>query len=187
MGVLTILCLLLWRESYAPILLSRKAALLRTQTSNPNLRSKYDLGLSPRAHLKRGISRAVKILVYSPIVLSLSVYMGLIYSYFYLLFTTFTPIFEENYGFPPNTVGLAYLGVGAGFLIGQASFAKLGDGVLKACARRYGAGELKPEYRLPLCCVGGLFIPVALFWYGWSVVGKVHVRNLSLCPTLSAP
>jgi hypothetical protein len=174
MGLLTILCLVFWKESYAPILLARKAARLRKETGNQSLRSKYDMGLSPRAHLKRGIGRAVKMLVFSPIVLSLSVYMGLIYSYFYLLFTTFTPIFEENYHFSPSTVGLSYLGVGVGFMIGQASFAKLGDPILKKCAKRFGNGELEPEYRLPLYCIGALFIPVALFWYGWSVVGHVH-------------
>jgi hypothetical protein len=113
-------------------------------------------------------------LLFSPIVLSLSVDMGLIYSYFYLLFTTFTPIFEENYHFPPSTVGLSYLGVGVGFLVGQVSFAKLGDMILKKCARRSGNGQLKPEYRLPLCCVGAFFIPIGLFWYGWSMVAHVH-------------
>jgi hypothetical protein len=174
MGFLAILCFVFWKESYAPIILARKAARLRKETGNQALRSKYDIGLSPRAHLKRGIGRAVKMLLFSPIVLALSVYMGLIYSYFYLLFTTFTPIFEQNYHFPPDTVGLSYLGVGVGFIIGQASFAKLGDPVLKQCAARFGKGELKPEYRLPLCCIGALFIPVALFWYGWSVVGHVH-------------
>jgi MFS family permease len=113
-------------------------------------------------------------LLFSPIVLALSVYMGLIYAYFYLLFTTFTPIFEENYHFPPSTVGLSYLGVGVGFLIGQASFARLGDIILKKCAVRFGKGDLKPEYRLPLCCLGSVFVPIALFWYGWSVVGHMH-------------
>jgi hypothetical protein len=44
------------------------------------------MGLSPGAHLKRSIGRVVKMLVFSPIVLSLFVYIGLIYSYFYLLF-----------------------------------------------------------------------------------------------------
>lgn len=174
MGFLAILCFVFWKESYAPIILARKAARLRKETGNQALRSKYDIGLSPRAHLKRGIGRAVKMLLFSPIVLALSVYMGLIYSYFYLLFTTFTPIFEQNYHFPPDTVGLSYLGVGVGFIVGQASFAKLGDPVLKKCAARFGKGELKPEYRLPLCCIGALFIPIALFWYGWSVVGHVH-------------
>jgi hypothetical protein len=111
-------------------------------------------------------------LLFSPILLALCLHMGLAYAYFYLLFTTFTPIFQNNYGFTTKTVGLSYLGVGIGFLIGQACFAKLGDAILLTLAKKNG-GEMKPEYRLPLACVGGVFIPVGFFWYGWAVQGRV--------------
>jgi hypothetical protein len=163
------MCLVLWRETYAPVILSRKALKLRKETENLNLRSKFDTGLSSRDHFKRGIGRAVKMLIFSPIVLSLSVYLGLIYSYFYLLFTTLTPIFQDNYGFSSSTVGLSYLGIGVGFLVGQGIFAKTGDMILKKMAISHGGGEMRPEFRLPLCCLGGLFVPVGLFWYGVSI------------------
>jgi hypothetical protein len=100
--------------------------------------------------------------------------MGLIYSYFYLLFTTLTPVFETNYGFSTSIVGLSYLGVGFGFLIGQVSYARLGDEILRRMTRKSGSSEMKPEYRLPLSIVGGALVPVGLFWYGWSVEGGVH-------------
>ncbi|TVY64176.1 Efflux pump radE, partial [Lachnellula suecica] len=173
-GAVSFVCFLTWRESYAPVLLAHKASLLRQQTGNLSLRSKYDNGLSARAHFKRSIGRALKILIYSPIVLTLSIYMGLIYSYFYLLFTTLTSIFEENYGFSTSIVGLAYLGVGIGFLIGQISYARLGDAILRRMTGKSGSTEMKPEYRLPLCIVGGALVPVGLFWYGWSAQGRVH-------------
>jgi hypothetical protein len=162
-AVTAILGIIFWKESYAPVLLARKASRLRSETRNQNLRSKYDTGLSPRDHFKRAISRPIKMLVFSPIVLSLSIFQGLMYSYFYLLFTTLTPIFEDNYHFSPQIVGLSYLGIGTGFLIGQMAFARLGDRILKLMAKRRGNGEMKPEYRLPLCCFGGLFTPVGLF------------------------
>jgi hypothetical protein len=171
--VFSILSLIFWRESYAPILLARKAARLRKETGNPKLRGKYDTGLSPRDHFKRGIGRAIKILIFSPIILSLSINMGLVYSYFYILVTTFTPVFEDNYHFASSVTGLSYLGVGIGFLIGQTICAKLGDRILARMTKKNG-GEMKPEYRLPLCCVGGALMPIALFWYGWSVQAKVH-------------
>jgi hypothetical protein len=162
-AVTAILGIIFWKESYAPVLLARKASRLRSETGNQNLRAKYDTGLSPRNHFKRAISRTIKMLVFSPIVLSLSIFQGLMYSYFYLLFTTLTPIFENNYQFSPQIVGLSYLGIGTGFLIGQMTFARLGDRILKMMAKRWGSGEMKPEYRLPLCCFGGLFTPVGLF------------------------
>jgi MFS family permease len=171
LGALTIISFPIWRESYPPVLLNRKAALLRKETGNPNLRSKYDTGLSPRAYFKRGIGRAMKMLVYSPIVLCLSIYNGLSYSYFYLLITTLTPVFEETYHFAPDIVGLSYLGVGVGFMIGVTVFARGSDKIVTSLTRKH-QGERKPEYRLPLCMIGANMLPVALFWYGWTAQAK---------------
>jgi hypothetical protein len=149
--------IMFWKESYAPALLARKASLLRFEMGNRNLRPKYDTGLSPRDHFKRATSRTIELLVFSPIVLSLSIFQGLMYSYFYLLFTTFTPIFENNYHLSPQIVGLSYLGIDTGLLIGQMAFARVGDRILKLIAKRWGNGEMKPAYRLPLCCFGWAF------------------------------
>lgn len=173
-GTVSIICFVVWRESYAPILLSRKAARLRKSTGNPSLRSKYDKGLSDGDQFKHSIGRAIKILIYSPVVLTLSLYMGLVYAYFYLLFTTLTRVFEENYGFDSSIVGLSYLGVGLGFLVAQVSYARLGDEIMRRMTKKSGSSEMKPEYRLPLCIVGGMLVPIGLFWYGWSVEKRIH-------------
>ena len=102
--------------------------------------------------------------------------MGLLYSYFYLLITTITPTFQKVYGFGPGVVGLAYLGLGAGYFFGPLSFAVLSDRMVKRKAAKSAAsgGEMKPEYRLPLAIVGGFCVPVAFFWYGWSAQAKTH-------------
>lgn len=115
-------------------------------------------------------------LIFSPIVLSLSIYMGLMYSYFYLLLTTLTPTFERVYHFKSNIVGLSYLGLGVGYLLGQFTFARLSDRMLKkrAAQAKEGRGEMKPEYRLPLAVVGGFSVPIAFFWFGWSAQERAH-------------
>jgi hypothetical protein len=171
-GFLTCLGAIVWRESYALILLERKAARLRRETGNPNLRSKYDNGISPAEYFKRSLKRPMKMLIFCPTILALGLVMSLAYSYFYLLFTTFTSVFEETYHFAPNVVGLSYLGTGIGYLIGQFTYARLGDLILKKMAAKRG-GELRPEYRLPLCCLGAFSIPIGFFWYGWSAQAKV--------------
>jgi len=66
-GVLTLTMLAFARESYAPIILSRKVQRLRKETGNDQLRSKLDTGLSPSDYLKRGILRPSKMLFFSPI------------------------------------------------------------------------------------------------------------------------
>ena len=116
----------------------------------------------------------MKITIYSPIIFSFDLYTGLVYSYFYVLFTTFTPIFEDNYRFSSSTVGLSYLGVGTGFMIGQVVYARFGDIISLTLAKKRGSGEMKPEYRLPLSVLGSLCVPIGFFWYGWSVEAGVH-------------
>jgi hypothetical protein len=45
-------------------------------------------------------------------------------------------------------------------------------------------GEKRPEYRAPLMMVGAVFVPVGLFWYGWSLQAKLHwiMPNVSFGP-----
>lgn len=166
-GVLCALCALFTSESYAPVILQRKTLRLRKQTGNPDLRSKLDNGLTPSALLQRSIIRPSKMLLYSPIVMMMSLYMSVIYGLLYLLFTTFTFVFEDNYGFSENDVGLVYIGMGAGMLIGLLALGLTSDRISKSLAARYNNGTMKPEYRLPPLIFGGLFVPIGMFIYGW--------------------
>ena len=130
-GVFSILCLLLLRESYAPVLLARKTARLIKETGNTDLKSKLDTGLTPREVFVRAIVRPMKLLVLSPIVLLLSLYMGVVYGYLYLLFTTFSVVFEQQYHFSSGSVGLSFLGIGIGSLIGLFITGTTSDRILK--------------------------------------------------------
>lgn len=165
-GALTVACVPIWRESYAPIILARKAKRLGLQPSPSTTTS----GLAKF----NSTGRAVLMLVYSPIILALAVWMGLIYAYFFLLIATLTPVFQENYHFTDSTVGLSYLGLAVGFELGQVLFAWVSDKLVKQLAKKTASGEMKPEYRLLPSIVGGITTPVALFWYGWSVQARVH-------------
>lgn len=111
----TTICMMIFlRETYAPAILAHKTKRLRKETGNSNLRSKLDSGLAPRELLTRSLIRPLKMLLYSPIVLLLSLYMAVVYGYLYLLFTTMTDVFESTYHFSPSNVGLSYLGLGIG-------------------------------------------------------------------------
>jgi predicted MFS family arabinose efflux permease len=44
-----------------------------------------------------------------------------------VLFTTIASVFQDSYGWNPDICGLAYVGVGLGFLIGLALVARLSD------------------------------------------------------------
>jgi hypothetical protein len=159
------------RETYAPTILERKARRLRKSTGNPLLKSKLDSGLTPKDLFLFSIVRPTKMLIFSPIVLLLSVYVAVTYSYLYLFFTTITEVFETQYGFRHDLVGLAFLGIGAGQFLGQFLYSYLAN---RSMAYYSAKGIIKPEQRLHMMLIGAGLIPIGLFWYGWSVQGNVH-------------
>ena len=170
-GVLSTFALFFLRETFDPVLLQRRVNKLRKETGNMQLRSKLDKGISKKEHFKRAIVRPTKMLLFSPIVLVLSIYMAVVYGYLYLLFTTLTEVFEGQYGFSQGTVGLTFLGIGVGSLLGLFTFGLVSDKLVK---RMSAKGEMKPEYRLPPLIPGSLVIPIGLFWYGWTAQTHQH-------------
>ncbi|KAI1809076.1 MFS general substrate transporter [Poronia punctata] len=182
-GFTTILMLVTMRESFAPVLLQRKAARLRKETGNELLRSKLDIGLSPGDYFRRSAIRPAKMFLFSPIIMITAFYTALTYGYLYLMFTTMTQVFQGQYGFSTSLVGLAFLGLGVGSMIGVVIYSTTSDRYIarKAAeadklAEETGAEKqgMKPEYRLPLLPLGAAMIPVGLFIYGWSAQYRIH-------------
>lgn len=130
-----------------------------------NLRSKRDDGLNPKQRFLRAIVRPTKMLFTSPIVAAMSLYMALCYGVLYLLFTTFTFVFTEDYGFTESNVGLTYIALGVGSLLGLFVMGGISDKILKHLSAKNG-GEMKPEYRLPALVFAGPLVPIGLFIYG---------------------
>ena len=162
------------RETYAPVILARKAARLRKETGNQDLRSKLDSGISPKELFRRSIIRPTKMLLFSPIVFFMSLFTAISYGILYLLFTTITFVFEDHYHFSSGTVGLTYIGIGVGMIIGLAALGILSDRVIRKQQAKGTA--VKPEHRLPmfLTVPGGVCMPIGLFIYGWSTDKHTH-------------
>jgi len=111
-------------------------------------------------------------LIRSPIAQIMALYTSLVYGYMYFLFTTFTEVFEGQYGFNTGQAGLAYLGLGIGFIIGQIAVGRFSDRYLAAQKAKHGSH--KPEDRLPPLVIGGFLVPIGLVWYGWSADKHTH-------------
>ncbi|KAJ6134447.1 hypothetical protein N7523_000769 [Penicillium sp. IBT 18751x] len=170
-GVMIILTMIWYRETYAPVLLKRKAARLRKATGNPNLRSVRDTGESISQLFLSALARPLKLLFCSPIVSLMALFSATTYGYLYLMFTTITSIFEEKYNFSPGIAGLAYLGFGIGCMIGLIVTGIAANNIAR---RHVKQGCFRPESRLLPMMVGCWFMPVGLFWYGWSTQAGAH-------------
>ncbi|KAJ5577973.1 MFS transporter cpaT [Penicillium hispanicum] len=171
-GAVFIISVLSIRESYAPTILARKTKKLQKETGNSNLLSALDTGRTSKDLFLFSIVRPTKMLFLSPIVFLLSLYVGVVYGYLYLLFTTISEVFEDQYGFSQGSVGLSYLGIGIGSLIGLMALGATSDRLLKHLTAKNGVS--KPEYRLPPMIPGSVFVPMSLFIYGWTAYYKTH-------------
>ena len=173
--VLTIVCcantaagFLFLRESYAPVLLSRRK---QQKEKEEGVSNKYRFeGEDPRpfsTKLSHSLRRPLKILV-QPIVLTMSTYQAILFGTTYSIYTNMQPIYGGEYRFSTEQVGLLYLGPGIGFLTAVWFLVPRIDTVYNKLAAR-NDGKARPEYRLPLANIGAVAIPVSLFWFAWTV------------------
>jgi hypothetical protein len=80
----------------------------------------------------------------------------------------FGTIYGENVGI----IGLNYIGLGLGALVGFV-FSLFSNTVYQRLTEANN-GKGLPEYRLPTLFITAWFIPIALFWYGWSAQAHTH-------------
>ncbi|KAJ9660196.1 hypothetical protein H2198_002702 [Neophaeococcomyces mojaviensis] len=177
--ILTIVCAFnttvgyfLLRETYAPVLLNKKRNLLEQQTGR-----KYTYeGADDRpiwTKLRQSMKRPIVIFI-QPIVLVMSFYQALIFGTTYSIFTNMQSIFSEMpYFFNSEQIGLLYLFPGAGFLFSVWFLVPRIDTVFNRLTEKNG-GKSMPEYRLPLANIGGVLLPVSLFWFAWTVQYRMH-------------
>lgn len=164
------------RETYAAVLIRWKTERLSKELGRNDLRSAYEPSLeqvSIVSTMKVGLKRPILLLAKSPIVLLLSIYMAVVYGLLYLFFTTIPSVFRNQYGFSTGLSGLAYLGIGLGFISGLILYGLTNDRVVLKLTQRNG-GKYEPEMRLPAMIFFACFLPVSFFWYGWVVDKDVH-------------
>ncbi|KND92532.1 putative transporter [Tolypocladium ophioglossoides CBS 100239] len=172
-GVIMLLSFILLRETYAYAILSRKTKKLRKETGNTALRSSLDTDRTTKEIFTSAIVRPSKMLIFSPIVFFLSLYMFILYGYLYLIFTAMPGLFQHEYGFTTGQVGLSYLGLGSGSALGLLVSGVASDRMVESLRKKNG-GVFKPEYRLPLMVIAGTAVPVGLFWFGWTAKTHQH-------------
>ncbi|KAF9890801.1 hypothetical protein FE257_005371 [Aspergillus nanangensis] len=181
MGLLAILCALLWvlgavlkPETYAPVLLRRRAETLTSLTGRVH-RSQWDVDqgrVSLQAAMKRAFSRPLRMLFIEPIVLLLSVYLAIVYGTLYLLFGAFPIVYQVHRGWNQGVAALPFLGVLGGMML-AILYAVVDHRRYVALSKRLG-GYAPPEARLPPCMVASVALTGGLFWFAWTNSPSTH-------------
>ncbi|KAG6028782.1 hypothetical protein E4U41_000585 [Claviceps citrina] len=176
---------LLTKETGHRALMQQKTLRLRTQLGRSALRSCYDTATQQQQQQQRqsttqllltSLVRPLKMLVLSPLVFFLSLYIAFVFGAVYLLYTTIPGVFEDRYGLTSSQVGLVYVALGLGNVLGWAVVTFWSDRLVVRLARANG-GVFEPEMRLTISIYFGIFLPVTFFWYGWSAYHGVHLAS----------
>ncbi|SPO25527.1 probable mfs-multidrug-resistance transporter [Ustilago trichophora] len=180
------LIVLFMPETFAPVLLVRKAKRLRKLDPQGNKdlyapHEKSDWSIGGIAH--RTLLRPFQILAQEPILVLITIYLSVVYGILYGLFEAVPVIFEMKRGFNLGESGLIFIAVGLGTTIG---------GIINVFVQlRYRQlapfwhNTPPPEERLWGSLIAGPILVLGAFWLGWTgeyVAVPWYVPALALIP-----
>ncbi|KAJ7304629.1 major facilitator superfamily domain-containing protein [Mycena albidolilacea] len=160
-------------ESYAPVLLKRKAARLRKETGDQTYWApldRHDTSLARSLLLSCYVP--FKLLIFDRMALLLDIWNALLLGILYLMFQAFPLIFENGHHFNVQTTGLSFLGIGVGMVAGLAT-QPFWNRLSARTAARHG-GKAPPETLLIMGQVGGILVPISLYWFAFTTYPRVH-------------
>ncbi|KAF8193757.1 MFS general substrate transporter [Pholiota molesta] len=154
-------------ETYIPYLIKRKAQRLRKETGDPRYWSLLE-------RQSKNIGRAILISCYQPfelliferMALLLDLWTAVVLGILYLTFQAFPFIFENVHGFNEQMSGMSFLGIGVGMIM-SISTQPFWNRYYRRTAEKHG-GTVPPESRLLMGEIGGVLIPLGLFWLAFT-------------------
>ena len=169
-AVLTVGCIPVVGESYAPLLLRRRARKLRLERGDSRYYAEIETkerGRSAAWKLRNALSRPFRLLLFHPVVQIQSVLSGINYGLLYIALSSFSTLFVTVYSESISISGLHYLSLCLGEIAGAQLCGPLMDYWHKRM-KAHAGGETTPEMRVPLTVPGALLTPVGFLIYGWA-------------------
>ena len=166
-GVMWIILALI-PETYAPVILKKRAKKLRKETGNPHIMTEQEASpLSFKEMVKLNLLLPLKFVVTEPVLDFVCGYVALIYALLYAFFFAYPYIFNQLYGYKDNKIGLMLIPIliGAGLAVTTTPF--LEKHYIKVTTKLYLEGKpVPPELRLWGAMIGAPFPAIALFILG---------------------
>jgi MFS family permease len=155
------------KETFAPVLLERKATKLRKETGNNTYYTEWEKPDHKTGGVVRtALSRPFKILGTQPIMQVLSVYMAFLSGMSNLILSTFPMVWSTVYHESIGIGGLNYISLGLGYVVGTQLNTIFNDRIYHSLSSRHKSVG-RPEFRVPLMIVGACISPIGLLIYGW--------------------
>ncbi|KAL2021717.1 hypothetical protein VTK56DRAFT_6660 [Thermocarpiscus australiensis] len=183
-----LLFLVCFRETYSVAILRRRAARMASYGLGPSKTVKTafddvegapDEGYSKLRKLRDAVLRPGIVLLGSGVLLTMSLFSSIVFTFFYIMSTTLSDILLDIHRLPPVVAGACFASFTVGSVISvficnhniDQIYVRLRD-------KHKGVG--KPEFRLPLAVVGAFTVPLAVASYGWAAELRLPLPFLLL-------
>lgn len=175
LGFFSFFLLAVLRETYAVVILKRKAKRLQAESADDKkYRSKHQARVDTSTMFESAI-KPLHILAQSPILILTTSYMTLKYALVSLILATITETMESTYPtvFSPGSVGLTFLSLAIGNTIALIFYSLTSDRYVIHQRKKKG-DAFKPESRLLHLFFAALILPVGFLIYGWAMAYHVQ-------------
>ncbi|KAM0255249.1 hypothetical protein ACHAQJ_005957 [Trichoderma viride] len=172
LGGATGLLMLTIPETHAPTVLRHKAQRIRKAKipGYEDVKSQLEdnKSLSLVSVYKVALTRPW-IILFDPVSFLIAIYLSVVYTLLYMLFTIYPIVFQEKRGWNAGVGELPLLGTVIGAVLG---------GVIvvfdtRRQQKKIDSGEkqmheMTPEDRLPLAIIGAITFAISMFWFAWT-------------------
>ncbi|KAG9195554.1 hypothetical protein G6011_00675 [Alternaria panax] len=175
---LAILCevlfLVYFRETYKMAILRRRAAKTMQETGEmPESKSTHE----HLAKLWHSMTRPFAVLFGSTVLMLLSLFASVAFSFFYVVSVSLPSILIEKYDFKLAMIGPTFISFSVGSFCSVIVCNFTLDRIYIRLRGPDGA-KGKPEYRLPLSIIGAILLPLSVTAYGWIAEYRLPVLLL---------
>ncbi|KAF3016035.1 hypothetical protein E8E15_005066 [Penicillium rubens] len=160
-------------ETFAPILLKKRAQKLRKAEDDPKYTTETELDARPMGEkLRIFLFRPFQLLFLEPIVLFISLYMSVIYGLLYMFFVAYPIVYMGGKGWSASNTGLMFIPLAIGVIFSACCAPFVNNHYLKVSVA-YG-GKPPAEKRLIPMMWACWCIPSGLFVFAWTSYPDLH-------------
>jgi MFS transporter, DHA1 family, multidrug resistance protein len=168
-------------ETYFPLILSWKAKELRRITGDQRYTSQHEQQQSFWKQMRKTLPLPATFFRSEPVIIVLGLYLILLYILLFSFLSGFDYIFKETYRLEPGYQGSCFAAIAAG----ATAFVLCGPGLYEWARQhteRVRGASIQPEFRLWPAIVTAPFLPVSLFWLGWTNYSSISIwSGLGAC------
>ena len=187
----------LWlKETYKPIILKRR----RKRLGIPEAHKPTNGPGTLRVFMTITLFRPITMLITEPIVAFFSLYVAVDFGILFTFFASFPLVYSRVYGFNSGQIGLTFLPIMIGCALATLTCLLcdryLYQKELQKVTAATGSGRhlqdeetastqtsqehppikalVEPEHRLYPAMIGGVGLPIGLFWFAWTARPDIH-------------